>query len=34
MGLNKPMFIVGWADNRLGNVPLARCSESVKGGAS
>lgn len=34
MGLNKPMFIVGWADNRLGNVPLARCAESVKGGAS
>lgn len=29
MGLNKPMFIVGWADNRLGNVPLARCAESV-----
>lgn len=26
---NKPMFIVGWADNRLGNVPLARCGESV-----
>lgn len=33
MGLNKPMFIVGWADNRLGNVPLARCAESVNGGA-
>lgn len=29
MGLGKPMFIVGWADNRLGNVPLARCAESV-----
>lgn len=32
MGLNKPTFIVGWADNRLGNVPLARCAESVDGG--
>lgn len=31
MSLNKPMFIVGWADNRLGNVPLARCADSVKG---
>ena len=30
MGLNKPMFIVGWADNRLGNVPLARCADSVQ----
>lgn len=30
--INKPMFIVGWADNRLGNVPLARCAESVQGG--
>ena len=30
MSLNKPMFIVGWTDNRLGNVPLARCAESVK----
>lgn len=30
--LNKPMFIVGWADNRLGNVPLARCAESVAKG--
>lgn len=29
MSLNKPMFIVGWADNRLGNVPLARCADSV-----
>ena len=33
MSLNKPMFIVGWVDNRLGNVPLARCAESVKGPA-
>lgn len=31
MSLNKPMFIVGWADNRLGNVPLARCADSVQG---
>lgn len=31
ISLNKPMFIVGWADNRLGNVPLARCSESIHG---
>ena len=30
MGLNKPMFIVGWADNRLGNVPLARCADSIE----
>lgn len=34
MRQHKPMFIVGWADNRLGNVPLVRCAESVKGGAS
>jgi lysozyme family protein len=33
MGLNKPVFIVGWADNRLGNVPLERCADSVKGSA-
>lgn len=33
MSLNKPMFIVGWTDNRLGNVPLGRCAESVKGPA-
>ena len=31
MSLNKPMFIVGWADHRLGNVPLARCADSVQG---
>lgn len=31
MRLNKPTFIVGWADHRLGNVPLARCAESVQG---
>ena len=30
MSLNKPTFIVGWADNRLGNVPLARCADSVQ----
>jgi lysozyme family protein len=29
MGLNKPTFIVGWTDNRLGNVPPARCADSV-----
>ena len=29
MSLNKPTFIVGWADNRLGNVPPARCADSV-----
>lgn len=34
MSLNKPMFIVGWADNRLGNVPLARCADSVSTGDS
>ena len=22
-------FLVGWMDNRIGNVPLARCAESV-----
>ncbi|CAN7371795.1 hypothetical protein LJR074_002214 [Acidovorax sp. LjRoot74] len=32
MSLNKPMFNVGWADHRLGNVPLARCADSVAGG--
>lgn len=30
MSLNKPVFIVGWADKRLGNVPLARCADSVQ----
>ncbi|WP_200912473.1 MULTISPECIES: hypothetical protein [unclassified Acidovorax] len=30
MNLGKPMFIVGWTDNRLGNVPLARCADSVR----
>lgn len=30
MSLNKPTFIVGWVDNRLGNVPQARCADSVK----
>ena len=29
MSLNQPTFIVGWADHRLGNVPLARCADSV-----
>lgn len=29
MQLNMPSFTVGWVDNRLGNVPLARCGESV-----
>ena len=29
MSLNQPTFIVGWADARLGNVPLARCADSV-----
>lgn len=29
MSLNKPTFIVGWTDNRLGNVPPARCADSV-----
>ncbi|RYF78125.1 MAG: hypothetical protein EOO29_20145 [Comamonadaceae bacterium] len=30
LSLGKPMFIVGWADNRLGNVPLTRCADSVR----
>lgn len=30
MSLNKPTFIVGWADKRLGNVPLTRCADSVQ----
>jgi lysozyme family protein len=25
-------FLVGWIDNRIGNVPLARCVETVAGG--
>lgn len=25
-------FIVGWLDHRVGNVPAARCSETVNGG--
>lgn len=29
MSLNKPMFIVGWTDARVGNVPLSRCAESI-----
>lgn len=32
MSLNKPMFIVGWTDHRLGNVPAASCADSVRGG--
>ena len=31
MRLDKPDFIVGWTDRRLGNVPLERCADSVKG---
>lgn len=34
LSLRKPMFIVGWADTRLGNVPLKRCAETVQGGAN
>lgn len=30
MSLNQPTFIVGWADARLQNVPLARCADSVE----
>lgn len=30
MSLNNPTFIVGWVDNRVGNVPLVRCEDSVK----
>ena len=30
MSLNQPTFIVGWADKRLGNVPLTRCADSVQ----
>lgn len=33
MSLDKPDFIVGWVDHRLGNVPLGRCADSVKGAA-
>ena len=32
MSLGMPAFTVGWVDNRLGNVPPARCAESVAGG--
>ena len=28
--LRKPMFVVGWVDHRIGNVPLARCADSVR----
>ena len=31
MKLSMPTFTVGWVDNRIGNVPLARCSETVAG---
>ena len=27
-------FLVGWVDNRIGNVPLTRCAETVAGVAS
>lgn len=30
--LKKPMFVVGWVDHRIGNVPLERCADSVQGG--
>lgn len=30
MSLNKPMFIVGWTEARLQNVPLAKCADSVR----
>ena len=30
MSLNQPVFIVGWADKRLGNVPMVRCADSVQ----
>ena len=33
MRLNQSAFIVGWADHRLGNVPLARCADTVAGAA-
>lgn len=29
--LKKPMFVVGWVDHRIGNVPLERCADSVQG---
>ena len=29
MQLNMPTFTVGWVDNRLANVPLQRCHDSV-----
>lgn len=32
MRLEKPDFVVGWVDHRLGNVPLSRCAESIQGG--
>ena len=31
MQLNMPTFTVGWVDNRLANVPLQRCHDSVAG---
>lgn len=31
--LTQPTFVVGWVDHRIGNVPLARCIESVAGDA-
>ena len=32
--LGMPTFTVGWVDNRLGNVPLARCTESIAGSSA
>lgn len=30
-GAANSSFLVGWVDNRIGNVPLARCTETVAG---
>lgn len=30
-GVANSSFFVGWVDNRIGNVPLARCTETVAG---
>ena len=29
MRLNMPTFVVGWVDNRVGNVPLSKCADKV-----
>lgn len=34
MRLGMSEFMVGWADHRLGNVPLSRCAETVAGGGT